>query len=97
MKNSVRSRAKFSKLETATNTYIIVIVCVQIILSFIAGLLNTIWEYVNYDDLVYLRAEDTTATNTFITFIINFGTWFLAISNLVPISLMVTLECVKFI
>lgn len=25
------------------------------------------------------------------------GTWFLSLSNIVPISLMVTLECVKFV
>lgn len=30
-------------------------------------------------------------------FAINFGTWFLSFANFVPISMMVTLECVKFI
>lgn len=49
MKNSVKSRSKFSRLESSTNIYVIVIVIEQFILSFIASLFNTIWELVYYD------------------------------------------------
>ena len=49
MKNSVKSRSKFSRLESATNIYVIVIVIEQFILSMIAALFNTVWELVYYD------------------------------------------------
>lgn len=48
MKNSARSQAKFSKLEQATSKYILVIVLIQVSISFIGALLNTIWEIVYY-------------------------------------------------
>lgn len=35
--------------------------------------------------------------NYFVLFIIKFGSWFLSMINLVPISLIVSLEMVKFI
>jgi phospholipid-transporting ATPase len=46
MKNSVRSKSKFSRLESATGKYILVIVIIQILLSLIGAFLNTIWEIV---------------------------------------------------
>ena len=42
MKNSVKSRSKFSKLETLTNFYVILIVIEQFILSLIAAIINSI-------------------------------------------------------
>jgi phospholipid-transporting ATPase len=47
MKNSVNSRAKFSKLELATNTYIFMIVCMQFVISLIGAIFNTVWQNVN--------------------------------------------------
>jgi phospholipid-transporting ATPase len=46
---------------------------------------------------VYLGFSYEASTNNILLFIIKFGTWFLSMMNLVPISLMVTLELVKFI
>jgi magnesium-transporting ATPase (P-type) len=43
MKNSVGSRAKFSRLEKALNIYIFLIVMIQLIISLIGAILNTIW------------------------------------------------------
>lgn len=54
MKNSVKSRSKFSRLETATNTYIIVIIILQFALSFVAAFTNTIWEIVHSSNFTYL-------------------------------------------
>ena len=97
MKNSVRSRAKFSKLEILTNTYIIVIIVIQLLLSLVASIVNTIWEIVYDNQLSYLISSDPNADKTrwYILFT-QLGTWFLSLGNFVPISMLVTLECVKF-
>lgn len=42
MKNSVKSRAKFSKLELSTNNYIFMIVILQFIISLIGAIINTV-------------------------------------------------------
>jgi phospholipid-transporting ATPase len=97
MKNSARSRAKFSKLERSTSKYILVIALMQVSISFLAALLNSIWEVAQYSNFPYIRKDDADKHGFFLNFIIKLGTWFLSLSNLVPISLMVTLECVKFI
>ena len=47
MKNSVKSRAKFSKLELSTNNYIFMIVLLQFIISITGATFNTIWTEVN--------------------------------------------------
>jgi magnesium-transporting ATPase (P-type) len=47
MKNSVKSRAKFSKLELSTNNYIFMIVLLQFIISVTGATFNTIWTEVN--------------------------------------------------
>lgn len=47
MKNSVKSRAKFSKLELSTNNYIFMIVLLQFIISLTGATFNTIWTEVN--------------------------------------------------
>jgi len=46
------------------------------------------------DYVPYLELE--TEQNVVLTFFISFGTWFLAMMNFVSISLLVTLEMVKF-
>lgn len=97
MKNSARSQNKFSKLEKATSVYILVIVIIQISLSLLAAILNSIWEIVNYDNFPYIRVDDDDKYGFFKNLVIKLGTWFLSLSNIVPISLLVTLELVKFI
>ena len=44
MKNSVKSRAKFSKLEISTNNYIFLIMLLQFSLSLTAAVFNTVLE-----------------------------------------------------
>ena len=100
MKNSVGARSKFSRLETSTNTYIIIIVLLQITISIIGALFNTIWQVMNPGSLssyLGMTNSDTTFVESIENFLIKFGTWFLMLSNIVPVSLLVTLEIVKFI
>lgn len=97
MKNSVRTKSKFSRLENATNVYIIVIVIIQVSVSFTAALISTLWETININQFKYLYPDPSQADIWISNLIIKLGTWFLAIQNIVPISLMVTLEMVKFL
>eukprot|EP00347_Sterkiella_histriomuscorum_P021501 403333759 len=97
MRNSVRSQVKFSKLEKATSKYILVIVIMQLTMGLLAALLNSIWEVVQYENFRYIRKDDADKHGFMLNFVIKLGTWVLSLSNIVPISLLVTLECVKFI
>jgi magnesium-transporting ATPase (P-type) len=96
MKNSVKSKVKFSKLERSTNTYIMIIMVLQFILALSSALVNTIWEVVYKDEFGYIYPTGE-YYSFFINLVILLGQWFLSLVNIVPISLMVTLECVKFI
>lgn len=96
MKNSARSQAKFSKLERSTSKYILAIVLMQIGISLLGALLNSIWEVAQYSNFPYIRLNNYDKHGFFLNLIIMLGTWFLSLSNLVPISLLVTLEVVKF-
>lgn len=43
MKNSLKSRAKKSKIELQTNTYIIMTVLIQFLLCILAGIYTNLW------------------------------------------------------
>lgn len=98
MMNSSNNKAKFSKIEKSTGKYIIMCICVQMIVCIISSIFNSIYQSMlkkRGEDHIYLSlaSEDE---NVFVTFILNFGRWILAMMNFVPISLIVTLEMVKF-
>eukprot|EP00347_Sterkiella_histriomuscorum_P005590 403356030 len=97
MKNSAKSKAKFSKLERSTNNYILVIVLMQFIMSFIGAIANTIWEIIYKENFTYILSTDQVTRSFMLNLVILWGTWFLSFVNIVPISLIVTLEMVKFI
>lgn len=88
MRNSVPSAQKQSKLEYETGKYILIIFSVMITLCFVAA--------------AYVQIFGTTADNNvpaksgFGQFLTILFTWVLILANLVPISLLVTLELVKF-
>ena len=93
--NSVSARSKFSKLERITNKYILLLLLIQVALCLAASIFNTIWT-INYkSEFGYLDLP--TDINYLMFFAISFGTWFLAFMNFIPISLLVTLEVVKFL
>jgi hypothetical protein len=96
MKNSTRARSKFSKLEHSTGKYILIIALMQLSMSLLGATLNSIWEVAQYKQFPYIRADEADKHGFFVNLLIKLGIWFLSLSNLVPISLMVTLEVVKF-
>ena len=96
MKNSTRSIAKRSKIEIATNRYIIVVIFIQICVCLTAATYQTIWAYFFGYKAWYLSLNmqpDEIHRQALLTF----GTWFINMMNFVPISLIITLEMVKFI
>jgi phospholipid-transporting ATPase len=97
MENSLKGRAKKSKMELATNHYIILIVSIQISICLLSAAYNCLWVNVNGKNLTYLGFNYTENTDSnFQSYIIAFMQWFLALMNFVSISLLVTLEMVKF-
>jgi phospholipid-transporting ATPase len=54
-----------------------------------------VWTQANDRQLRYYLNEPP--YNPVVNFFVQLGTWFLMIGNIVPISLMVTLEIVKFV
>ena len=94
MKNSIALRSKLSKLERATNRYILLMVLLQVMICSFAALYSSICTVNKEENYTYLDITDPPPF--LIEVLTNFGTWFIIFMNLVPISLMVTLEIVKF-
>jgi phospholipid-transporting ATPase len=80
--------------------YILFIVLLQCFLCSIGALYETFWTRIYQSDATYLAYPNPDADWTtlhFIGFYIkSFFTWILLFTNMVPISLLVTLEIVKF-
>ena len=70
----------------------------QIVASMIGSAIGTSWMVANVDDATYLsfNKDDKWNTNPILLFIQKTGTWILIFTNFVPISLIVTLEIVKY-
>ena len=76
------------------NKALIVVFLLQMILAFIAAAFGTRWEFTKGEQAFYLDTE--TNISSFKMFSQKVGTWILIFTNFVPISLMVTMELVKF-
>jgi len=91
--NSSSSRQKQSRVEKIMNQLILLILAVQITLCIVAAVLAAIWQGFYADDHYYLDVHDNPGK----TLVINFFSYFLLFNTLIPISLVVTIEIVKFI
>jgi phospholipid-transporting ATPase len=99
MRNSFKARAKKSQLEKEMSTQIIYIFIVQMLICFFGAVYYTIW-YINCKENVpYLGIDWSGTTDHSFTYnlFVRLGNWILMFGNFVPISLLVTLEMVKFI
>jgi phospholipid-transporting ATPase len=95
MKNSTRAKAKKSTIEKSTNNYIIVTIFIQSLLCLFAGAYGAVWNnYFGVRNMPYLELNPE--GKLWVSIPVGFGTWFLALMNFVAISMMVTLEMVKF-
>lgn len=97
MLNSWAARPKSSGLEDKMQTEIMYIFLMQTIISLICATFYATW-YANTENDTDLYLDlDEEHDNVLVQFIISYFSWILILSNLVPISLMVTLEMVKYI
>ncbi|XP_026878506.2 phospholipid-transporting ATPase IA isoform X3 [Electrophorus electricus] len=95
MQNSTRPPLKLSNVERITNFQILVLFGCLLAISLVCSIGQTIWKYQCGDDAWYmdLNSPDGGAAN----FGLNFLTFIILFNNLIPISLLVTLEVIKFI
>jgi magnesium-transporting ATPase (P-type) len=101
MMNSPKGKYKSSKLDNMMNNQIFIILIFQFILSTISSIYNYYWLKNNLNNLNYLYDEKNqniiNSSYPFFRIISGIGTWILIFTNLVPISLLVSLEMIKFI
>ena len=100
MKNTSAAKHKFSKLETMMNKSIVIVLSTQFLLAFVGAIWGVNWkqkftctgEGCDPVYAVYMPQNDDIGG---FELIIMIGTWILLMTNMVPISLMVSLEVVK--
>lgn len=100
MMNSSSSRIKFSNLELQMNKQILFLFAFQIVVCLIGATMSEILtaEFGSHHN-VYLQiipAHKDPNKSPFVNALLKFGTWMLLFANLVPISLIVSMELVKF-
>uniref|UniRef100_A0AAY4DF93 Phospholipid-transporting ATPase n=1 Tax=Denticeps clupeoides TaxID=299321 RepID=A0AAY4DF93_9TELE len=95
MQNSTRPPLKLSNVERITNFQILVLFGCLLAISLVCSVGQTIWKYQYGNDAWYmdLNCKNGGAAN----FGLNFLTFIILFNNLIPISLLVTLEVIKFI
>ena len=106
LKNTNKTKMKRSYLEHLINTLIIVIFLVELVGCFIMAYYGKLWESQSIDNqsnsYMGFRALDANLDPTEATLarsigiLLNVGSWLIVLSNLVPISLLVTVEMIKF-
>ena len=92
MKNSVPARVKRSKLEQQLNLYLQLIFVFLIVFCMTGSTFYILWIKQNLEKVKYMEIPSR-LTSTFFT---RLGNWLLIFANMIPISLMVSLESVKF-
>lgn len=101
MMNSAKSRSKFSKIELQTNQYVKLGICVQIFVCLIAAITcyfqERYFKAITKDPSLVPWVDIVDDNSNFaIDIATHFGQWFLIMMNFVSISLLVSLEMVKF-
>uniref|UniRef100_A0A8C3IRS0 Phospholipid-transporting ATPase n=1 Tax=Chrysemys picta bellii TaxID=8478 RepID=A0A8C3IRS0_CHRPI len=93
MQNSTSPPLKLSNVERITNIQILILFCILMAMSLICSIGSAIWNRRHGQRDWYLNLNYGGANN----FGLNFLTFIILFNNLIPISLLVTLEVVKFI
>ncbi|KAK5877887.1 hypothetical protein CesoFtcFv8_025349 [Champsocephalus esox] len=93
MQNSTKAPLKRSNVERVTNMQILVLFCILLVMALISSVGAAIWNKQHTEESCwYLNRADDISTN----FAYNLLTFIILYNNLIPISLLVTLEVVKF-
>ncbi|MBN3310286.1 phospholipid-transporting ATPase IA isoform X4 [Amia ocellicauda] len=93
MQNSTRPPLKLSNVERITNIQILVLFGCLLAISLICSIGQTIWKGKHGNAAWYMDLNYGGAAN----FGLNFLTFIILFNNLIPISLLVTLEVIKFV
>ena len=94
MMNSSKPFYKTSALDVMTNIAIIVIFILQLVLASLMASLGSSLELSTITNLAWVKGQTELSTES--PFLQLMGTWILLLTNFVPISLVVSLELVKF-
>ncbi|CAD8142403.1 unnamed protein product [Paramecium pentaurelia] len=98
MLNSTKARPKSSTLESQMNFFIILVFFIQLVICLFSAQYSVFWQLDNFMDIPYLELdENDLQTNIVFRTMERWGTWLLIYTNFVPISLLVTLEMVKYL
>ncbi|CAJ0580954.1 unnamed protein product, partial [Mesorhabditis spiculigera] len=94
--NSKSAPLKSGTIDRMTNRRIIVLFVVLVSLALVSAAGQQIWNAYNLEQSWYLNPIMKGQGNNFTGFIMNAITFFILYNNLIPISLQVTLEMVRF-
>jgi len=90
--NTNKGRNKQSRIERIMNQLIVFILGIQMIICIIQAIIAFMWQAKKSENHYYLQEERSASWVGFISFF----SYFLLLNTLIPISLVVTLEIVKF-
>uniref|UniRef100_UPI00358E9CF6 probable phospholipid-transporting ATPase IA isoform X1 n=1 Tax=Myxine glutinosa TaxID=7769 RepID=UPI00358E9CF6 len=93
MQNTTSAPLKRTSVERVTNLQILLLFCMLLCMALASSVGATIWTSHHWQSDWYLGYEE----NSSASFGYNFLTFIILYNNLIPISLLVTLEVVKFI
>ena len=97
MINAPKVKIKHSTVESIMNKQIILVFILQIVISFIASFIHVILYIKDFKSLQsYIYVGQLKKENLIRLLFKIAGTWALVLSNIVPISLLVTMETIKF-
>ncbi|KAK9305516.1 hypothetical protein QLX08_003517 [Tetragonisca angustula] len=90
--NTTTAPLKRSTLDRLTNTQILMLFFILLLLCLLSAIFNVLWTKANSYGLWYLGLQEMTKNFAF-----NLLTFMILFNNLIPISLQVTLEVVRFV
>ncbi|EGR31814.1 phospholipid-translocating p-type flippase family protein, putative [Ichthyophthirius multifiliis] len=97
MLNSYTPDVKYSRVENQLIHLILIVWFFQIFLCALASLGNFVFYQTSKYQLNYLSiSSNSYENNIFLNLTINFGNWMILLLNFVPISLLISLEMVRF-
>nr|XP_054303332.1 phospholipid-transporting ATPase IB-like [Pongo pygmaeus] len=92
MQNSTKAPLKRSNVEKVTNVQILVLFVILLVMALVSSAGALYWNRSHSEKNWYIKKMDTTSDN----FGYNLLTFIILYNNLIPISLLVTLEVVKY-
>ena len=102
MMNTAEAKYKFSNLELMMNKSIVIILCFQFTLSLIGAVKGYLW----LGDNLCIKDQECDVWAPYLPkvedydfseYFVMVGTWILMMTNMVPVSLLVSFEVVKYI